>query len=230
MSTELQQRANQANAQLSTGPKTQAGKAKSSLNAVKTGLTGRTVLLAADDATAYEKHLQNLSEQYQPANAAECELLQSIADTHWRLQRVPNLEAGIYAIGRREFAELFAEEEATLRATLVQAHTFLAYRRDFTNLSTQETRLRRHLQLDLAELAALQTERLKKTEAQAAHAAAAYLASQAQGQTFCIADYVAEFGFEISMKEVEKAALKLRAQKAQREEQLAAIRSYASAA
>ena len=37
--------ANIANAQLSTGPRTSAGKSKSSLNAVKTGLTGRTVLL-----------------------------------------------------------------------------------------------------------------------------------------------------------------------------------------
>ena len=35
---------NRANAQLSAGPRTPEGKAKSSLNAVKTGLCGRTVL------------------------------------------------------------------------------------------------------------------------------------------------------------------------------------------
>src|SRR4051794_15884848 len=34
--------ANRANSQLSTGPKSPEGKAKSSLNAVKTALTGRT--------------------------------------------------------------------------------------------------------------------------------------------------------------------------------------------
>lgn len=38
--------ANRANTQLSTGPRTPEGKAKSSLNAVKTGLAGRTVLLS----------------------------------------------------------------------------------------------------------------------------------------------------------------------------------------
>jgi len=38
--------ANQANAQLSTGPTSVTGKAASSLNALKTGLTGRTVLAA----------------------------------------------------------------------------------------------------------------------------------------------------------------------------------------
>jgi len=45
MSTSAQITANQKNAQLSTGPTSPDGKAKSSLNAVKTGLTGRTVLL-----------------------------------------------------------------------------------------------------------------------------------------------------------------------------------------
>ena len=38
--------ANRENAQKSTGPKTPEGKAKSSLNAVKCGLTGNTVLFA----------------------------------------------------------------------------------------------------------------------------------------------------------------------------------------
>src|SRR6185437_6194490 len=41
--SEAQLAANRANSQLSTGPTSEAGKAKSSLNAVKTGLTGRTV-------------------------------------------------------------------------------------------------------------------------------------------------------------------------------------------
>ncbi|MGA8598820.1 MAG: hypothetical protein WB676_29225 [Bryobacteraceae bacterium] len=53
MSTAAQIAANQANAQLSTGPTSETGKAKSSLNAVKTGLTGRTVLLPGDDAAIY---------------------------------------------------------------------------------------------------------------------------------------------------------------------------------
>jgi hypothetical protein len=230
MSTELQQRANQANAQLSTGPKTEAGKAKSSRNALRTGLTGRTVLLSTEEAAAYEQHLENLNTQHQPAGDAELELVQSIADTQWRLQRIPSLEAGIYALGRHEFAELFPEEEAPVRAALIQAHTYLAYHRNLANLSTQETRLYRRLQLDLAELTTLQTARQKKVEAQTAHAAVAYLACQAQGTPFRLADYTAEFGFEISIADVERAAHKLRAQKAQREETLAAMLAHRSAA
>ena len=49
MSTDAQVTANRANSLLSTGPKTEAGKARSATNALKTGLTGRTVLLPGDD-------------------------------------------------------------------------------------------------------------------------------------------------------------------------------------
>ena len=48
---------NRLNAQRSTGPVTHQGRAISSLNAVKTGLTGRTVLLHSDDAAVYQQHL-----------------------------------------------------------------------------------------------------------------------------------------------------------------------------
>ncbi len=43
--SDAQLAANRANAQLSTGPRSQTGLTASALNAVKTGLTGRTVLL-----------------------------------------------------------------------------------------------------------------------------------------------------------------------------------------
>ena len=64
--TSAQIAANQANAQLSTGPKTEAGKAKSSLNAVSSGLTGRTVLLPSDDAEAYREHMANYFVRHDP--------------------------------------------------------------------------------------------------------------------------------------------------------------------
>ena len=84
--------ANRANAQRSTGPITPEGKAKSSLNAVKTGLTGRTVLLATEDAEAYESHLEQFRREFQPVGDRETRLVQSLADTQWRLDRLPNLE------------------------------------------------------------------------------------------------------------------------------------------
>jgi hypothetical protein len=73
--------ANRANAQLSTGPRTEQGKAKSSLNAVKTGLTGRTVLLPSDDAVQYERQVQRFFAELKPIGESESALVQSLADT-----------------------------------------------------------------------------------------------------------------------------------------------------
>jgi hypothetical protein len=60
-------------------------KAKSSLNAIKTGLTGRTVLLPTEDAEAYQQHVTRYLAQYNPEGDQEKQLTQSLADTQWRL-------------------------------------------------------------------------------------------------------------------------------------------------
>ncbi len=108
--TEKQLAANRANAQLSTGPTSSEGKAKISHNALKTGLTGRTILLPSDDVAAYQAHVERVSRQFSPETDEEQRLTQSLTDTLWRLERIPSLEAGIYAIGRRELAAHFSDE------------------------------------------------------------------------------------------------------------------------
>ena len=86
--SEARRNANRANAQHSTGPRTEEGKAKSSMNAVKTGLTGRTVLLPTDDIHAYYDHLDRHFAEFSPATDKEKALTQTIADTEWRLLRI----------------------------------------------------------------------------------------------------------------------------------------------
>jgi hypothetical protein len=157
---------NRANAQLSTGPTSPEGKATCSLNAVKTGLTGRTVLLPGDDAALYETHVSNFMKRHQPANDEEHNLVQSLADTEWRLLRIPSLEMGIYAVGRLEFANLFDDQDVALRPALIEAETFLAYQRQLNNLSIQESRLRRQREKDTAALKQLQSERHARETAQ----------------------------------------------------------------
>ena len=154
--------ANRANAQLSTGPRTEESKAKSSLNAIKTGLTGRTVLLATDDTEAYQRHLAAFEDEYQPVGLRECELVQSIADTWWRLARIPALENAIFAKGRIEFAKLFEEHEVEAQPLLIDAHTLLTYEKQIRNLHIQEARLVRRRDKETAELRTLQQDRKEK--------------------------------------------------------------------
>ena len=186
--------ANRANAQLSTGPTSPDGKAKSSLNAVKTGLTGRTVLLPGDDAALYEAHVSNFMQRHQPANGEEHNLVQSLADTEWRLLRIPSLEMGIYAIGRLEFANLFDDQDAGLRPALIEAHIYLAYHRQLNNLSIQESRLRRQREKDTAAIKQLQSERQSR---ETAKPPAVALPAAAEPH---------HFGFEFSTDQIGAAA------------------------
>jgi hypothetical protein len=80
MPTNAQLAANRANAQLSTGPTSESGRAASSLNALKSGLTGRTILLPTDDLSLYEAEVAALTTRYAPVVPEECSLVQSIAD------------------------------------------------------------------------------------------------------------------------------------------------------
>jgi hypothetical protein len=206
MSSLNQLAANRANAQLSTGPTSSEGKAKVSHNAVKTGLTGRTVLLPSDDVAAYQAQVERIFRQFSPETDEEKRLTQSLADTLWRLDRIPSLEAGIYAIGRRELAAQFAEEEdEAVRKAMIEAQIFLSYRRDLNNLSVQEARLRRQYEKDEAELQRRIAEREKAAkDRQTAEnrrwqdAIQHYRAAKQHGLPFD----PAEIGFEFSTEEI----------------------------
>jgi hypothetical protein len=161
--SEARRNANRANAQHSTGPRTEEGKAKSSMNAVKTGLTGRTVVLPNEDIHAYYDHLDRHLADFAPATDKEKALVKTIADTEWRLLRIAPLEAGIYAVGRRKLADQFADEpDVFKREDLLTAEIFLTYRKDLSNLALQERRLRSQRKADIAELQQLQQERIQK--------------------------------------------------------------------
>lgn len=75
--SEAQLAANRLNAQHSTGPTSEAGKARVGLNAVKTGLTGRMILLTAEEAPAYETLMNDLQQAHQPEGILERSLVQS---------------------------------------------------------------------------------------------------------------------------------------------------------
>jgi hypothetical protein len=160
MATDSQINANRANAQSSTGPSSPEGKLKSSHNALKTGLTGRTILLPTDDVASYENFVEMLRQKYQPAEAYEQHLVQSIADTEWRLLRIPTLESGYYALGRHELAaECAHEANDQVRAVMLDALIDRTYKKDLRNLALQERRLRAQLAKFVAELTLLQEDR-----------------------------------------------------------------------
>ena len=95
MSTPNRAEINRANSQHSTGPKTEAGKQRSSQNALRHGLTAQSVVLPTEDLRAYQSHLKSFTAEYHPRGATEAHLVQALADTSWRLNRVATLETNL---------------------------------------------------------------------------------------------------------------------------------------
>src|SRR6476646_5962951 len=123
------------------------------MNALKTGLTGRTVLLPTDDAAAFEQHIQAYFDEYKPQGLRERELVQSLAETRWRLNRSFALEAVLFSPAAAE-----TEEGAPAPSNI---QNLLKYEKTLKNLHLQEARLHRRFDKDVAELRALQAERVQ---------------------------------------------------------------------
>ena len=137
----------------------------------------------------------------------ELALVQSLADTHWRIARIPALELAIFALGRLEFAELFPDLEEGVRKQLIEAKTFLAYQRQIVNLGIQEGRLRRQAEKDFEAFQALRQPRLLLARSRLNEAAQLYIAAVHQNK-HALYDPEA-LGFEFSIAQIELRALDL---------------------
>ncbi len=184
--------ANRANAQQSTGPRTDAGKAVTRYNAVRNALTGQTILLPTDDAALYQTHCEAYQIELKPAGAIEHNLVQAIADHDWRLARIPVLEANLYALGEFKLAG------AEIPAHLLEAEIQIAYEKHFRNLHLQQNRLTRYRAKDLAELKALQQARYEEEKENYERAAALEKHAETTGQPF----QPEKFGFVFSTSDL----------------------------
>lgn len=121
MATERQIRANRANATKSSGPRTESGKAVSRRNAVRHGLTARLVVLASEDAAAFEELRRSLESEFQPANAIAADLVEHLAGVLWRLRRVGAYEAAILTWVEHQEAEMHDSDGLTLGPVFLPA-------------------------------------------------------------------------------------------------------------
>src|SRR5580658_7489965 len=167
--TEAQLNARRENAQHSTGPRTAAGKKRSSLNAFRHGLTGQIIVHTPEDQEAFNKHCDGIREALAPVGALELDVAQAIAEDRWRLNRARALENSIFALGQTEHVP---EDSGNpeLDTALAQARTWMAHARELQLLSIYESRIRRSVEKNTAELRAQQAEHKPATvEAQPHH-------------------------------------------------------------
>jgi hypothetical protein len=92
MASQAQINANRANAQKSTGPKTEAGKQQSSKNALTHGLAALEAVVFPGEEEAYQALLDGAVEEHKPTTPTERALVYSIVHAAWTLHRCRRAE------------------------------------------------------------------------------------------------------------------------------------------
>jgi hypothetical protein len=176
---------NRANAQHSTGPRTEPGKQRSSRNALRHGLTAQTAVLPTEDRESYQRHLQQFLDEYAPATPTETQLVNEIANTAWRLNRIPILEANLLS------------QNPTPQTLIPQLAT----------LGLHSGRLSRQFQKALDQLREIQAERRRLERRQLTEAAEILIRHQRKGSPCEPADlFSAQPGFVFSKEQIERHA------------------------
>jgi hypothetical protein len=182
---------NRANSLRSTGPRTDSGKQRSALNALRHGLTAASAVLPSEDQAAFDTHRRGFFDEYRPATPTETQLVQELADTSWRLNRIPLLEADLLSRAAHP-----PTEQAAIEFDIVDAHRLLA------NLGIQGQRLSRQFQKSLDKLREVQAERIERERRDLKDAAALLELHKHQGVPWEPADH----GFVFSKDHVERFA------------------------
>ena len=93
MATEAQIKANQENAKKSTGPLTEEGKQRSSMNAMTHGIFSTIPLLPGENLEQFKLLEEEIIKAFQPTDAMECLLVQRVYLTCMRQIRLREAEA-----------------------------------------------------------------------------------------------------------------------------------------
>jgi hypothetical protein len=83
--------ANRANARKSTGPRSQNGKLKSSVNALRHGVYSEKFIVGTEDENAFRNFAASFMDEFEPQTASELELVDALIQTSWRRRRISAL-------------------------------------------------------------------------------------------------------------------------------------------
>jgi hypothetical protein len=210
---------NRANAQHSTGPKTAAGKTRSSLNALRHGLTGQLVVMPTEDLQAYQRHLESFTDEYHPKGATEAHLVQALADTSWHLNRVAALEANLLTLAAAREPNPLSDAPAQVQDAMAIVAALESQAKALSNLSLHSQRLSRQFERTAAQLRELQKTRQNREERDLNDLLKIMEMYESKGETYRPSDG----GFVFSQTQITQAIRT-------RNRQLLVVKAYESAA
>ncbi|MCC6393923.1 MAG: hypothetical protein IT167_25215 [Bryobacterales bacterium] len=106
---------NRENGRKSTGPKTPAGKAASSRNALKEGFSASFAIVAPEDRQCYDEFLAGLRAELQPAGVRQEDLFRRISLAAWNVRRIEKLTFALY---EETGADPLASDDSAITAKL----------------------------------------------------------------------------------------------------------------
>ena len=166
MPSPAQYAANRLNSLLSPGPTSPQGRVRSSINALRHGLTARVVVLPTEDMNAYKAFSKEIADSLDAKTPLERQFAQTVADNQWRINRIRSIEDGMLAMGHGEAAGNIDTDHVEIHAVMTAARAFRDNSQAFVNLSIYEQRLHRSLKEALRQLKELQTERRERRQAE----------------------------------------------------------------
>ncbi len=96
MASEAQVLANRKNAQKSTGPRTEEGKAVAAQNAVKHGLLARDDVIKTEDQGDFDRMREKVMRELDPVGPVETALAERAVSLMWRLKRAQRLQNEVF--------------------------------------------------------------------------------------------------------------------------------------
>jgi hypothetical protein len=103
MSTEKKTASNRKNAQKSTGPKSDAGKAVVSQNARTHGLLSRNLIIEGESQEEFSELLGLLVDEFQPVGLVEHALVERVGIALWRQRRLVRAESAEVSLNQQRF-------------------------------------------------------------------------------------------------------------------------------
>jgi hypothetical protein len=165
----------------STGPRTEAGKNRSKMNAWRHGLTGQVAVMPWEDQAAFQKFCQEIVESLCTATPLERQFAQTIAEDHWRLNRSRAIENNILALGYEAEGPDFDTDNPEINTALSTAQIFIANQKVFNLVTLYASRINRDIRNNMAQLKQLQAERETRRAAELEEAAQLREAHEAEG-------------------------------------------------
>jgi hypothetical protein len=112
MATLRQIQANRRNSQKSTGPRTPAGKAVSSMNALKSGIDAESQVIRGEEAQSLDALKDSYYDSLRPTRPEEAVFVDAIIAADWLLRRLRKAEAETWndAFEKQENYEEYAEK------------------------------------------------------------------------------------------------------------------------